>query len=202
MRHYDIFVPVVKKPGIWLFHHWRMPEVKHPDEDVPRSNSSKVYSRPRIQNSSFTDEEKHYAFYLLKATALLYKALSFEDFDPPGKFQGTVLQRERINKYLKSRLRKHLGRKPFQHKKRSFQVDANMYDCRKDDRGGLWIAVMGLTPRKRVKLLLTSSVVPEGNIRIVLAGESDRLSEKNARRRMLCAGVKGRIRLYELSRGS
>ena len=58
-----------------------------------------------------------------------------------------------------------------QHKTRSFQIDANMYDCRKDDRGRLWIAVMGPTPKKRVKLLLTSSVVPEGNVRIVLAGK-------------------------------
>src|SRR5208337_1075501 len=54
-----------------------------------RSNWSNAITKVKenlFRNSSFTDEEKHYAFYLLKATDLLHKALSSEEFELPGKF--------------------------------------------------------------------------------------------------------------------
>jgi len=47
-----------------------------------------------------------------------------------------------------------------------------MYDLAKDEKGRLWLGIMGLKPRERIHLLLTSDVAPEkgANIRIVLDG--------------------------------
>ena len=134
------------------------------------SNASLKVKQNLYRNSAFTEDEKHYAFYLLKAPNLLYAAVTFKTFDLPEKFQGMDIRCKRIHKYLKSRLRKHLGKKPCQRKNRSFQVDAEMYDFHTDSQGHLWIGIMGLTPRKRIRLLMTSSVIPKGNLRVVLNG--------------------------------
>ena len=52
-------------------------------------------------NRSFTKAEKHYAFYLLKAPALLYKAITFETFELPAKFEGLTLDRLKVHNILK-----------------------------------------------------------------------------------------------------
>lgn len=132
------------------------------------SNAIERVKKNLFKNQSFTKDERHYAFYLLKAKDLLYKAVTLEDFTIPDKFQDMGIRRDKIHKYIKSRLRKHIGNKPYQNKGRSFQIDKEMYDLYKDDKGSLWIGIMGLAPRKRIRLQMTSSVEPTGNIRIVL----------------------------------
>ena len=124
------------------------------------------------KNKSFTKEEKHYTFYLLKAPALLYKAITSKAFKLPAKFEGLALDRLKIHKYLKSRLRNQFGKKSFQHQATSFVLDAAMYDLAKDEKGRLLLGLAGLTPYARLHLLLTSAVAPEkgANIRIVLKG--------------------------------
>jgi hypothetical protein len=46
-----------------------------------------------------------------------------------------------------------------------------MYDCFKDEKGRLWIGIMGLKKRKRIKLLMISNVESEKALRIVLKGK-------------------------------
>jgi transposase len=123
-------------------------------------------------NKSFTEEEKHYAFYLLKAPALLYKAITFETFKLPVQFEGLAIATLKVHKYLKSRLRNHFGKKPLQQRTTYFVMDSMMYDLAKDGKGRLWVGIMGLKPRARIRLLLTSNVAPEkgANIKIVLKG--------------------------------
>src|SRR3990172_12475140 len=137
-----------------------------------QSNWSNGFNKIRHslhRNQSFSKDEKHYAFYLLKATDLLYKAVALESFTIPDKFQNMkIIRRDKIHKYLKNRLRKYTGNKPYQFKNRSFQIDHNMYNIYKDVKGRLWIGIMGLTPRKRIMLQMSSSVEPAGNLRIVL----------------------------------
>jgi len=137
-----------------------------------QSNWSNGFNKIRHslhRNQSFSKDEKHYAFYLLKATDLLYKAVALESFTIPDKFQNMkIIRRDKIHKYLKNRLRKYTGNKPYQFKNRSFQIDHNMYNIYKDVKGRLWIGIMGLTPRKRIMLQMSSSVEPVGNLRIVL----------------------------------
>ena len=136
-----------------------------------QSNWSNGFNKIRHslhRNQSFSKDEKHYAFYLLKATDMLYKAVALESFTIPDKFQNMKIRRDKIHKYLKNRLRKYTGNKPYQFKNRSFQIDHNMYNIYKDVKGRLWIGIMGLTPRKRIMLQMSSSVEPVGNLRIVL----------------------------------
>lgn len=134
------------------------------------ANAAEKVKQNLYRSHSFTEDEKHYAFYLLKAPALLSQALTFMKFDTPNRFSEMAIRRDVVHKYLKSRLRKHLGRKPIQHKTRSFQLDVNMYNCKIDSKDRLWIGVMGLIPRKRIHLLMTSAVIPDGNLRVVLKG--------------------------------
>jgi len=120
------------------------------------------------KNHRFTKDEKHYMFYLLKATDLLYKAITFQNFDKPEPFKDMVLDRDRLHKYLKSRLRKHLGSKPHQYSNRSFRIEKELYSYYSDNQGRLWINVSGLKSYKRIKLLLTSKVKFDGSLIIVL----------------------------------
>ena len=139
-----------------------------------KSNWSNAIEKTRknlFKNRTFSEDEKHYAFYLLKTTGLLYKAISLQRFSLSDKFKETIIRRGKVHKYLKSKIRKHLGRKPYQFKQQSFQIDQNMYDVYKDNKGRLWIGIMGLTPRKRIILQMSSSVEPTGNLRVVLKGK-------------------------------
>lgn len=134
------------------------------------SNAIKKVNKNLFKNQSFTENEKHYAFYLLKAKDLLYKIVILKYFPIPDRFQGMQIRRSKIHNYLKSKLRKHLGTKPHQNKNRSFQIDQNMYDLYKDNKGRPWLGIMGLLPRKRIRLQMTSSIETAGNLRIVLKG--------------------------------
>jgi len=135
------------------------------------SNRFNSIRKNLYKNKNYTEDERHYAFYLLKATDLLYKTITFQDFNLPDKFQDMNIRRDKIHKYLKSRLRNHTGNKPYQSKGYSFQIDSNMYDYYKDNKGRLWIGIMGLTPRKRIRLQMTSSIEPSGSLRVVLKRE-------------------------------
>ena len=56
-----------------------------------RSNWSNAITEVKgnlFRNSSFSSVEKHYAFYLLKTTDLLHKALLFEEFEFPINSRG------------------------------------------------------------------------------------------------------------------
>ena len=135
------------------------------------SNGFRKIKNNIYKNKNYTEVEKHYAFYLLNASSLLYKAITFQSFDLPEIFKDKDIRRDKIHKYLKSRSRKYLRTKSYQNKNRSFQIDRNMYDIHKDNKGRTWIGIMGLTPRKRVRLQMTSSTESTGNLRIVLKGK-------------------------------
>ncbi|MFW0860115.1 MAG: hypothetical protein AAGB97_08185, partial [Dehalococcoidia bacterium] len=135
-------------------------------------SNAKGKVRKSLHNTQvLTAQEKHYAFYLLKSNQLLYRALTNQGFDIPAKFEGLDIYREKVHKYLASRLRKHKGAKPVQKRPNTFSLDAQMYDLKEDDQGRLWLGIMSLTPRERIHLLLTSPRKFTGNIRIVLHGK-------------------------------
>src|SRR3990172_1063686 len=69
---------------------------------------------------------------------------------------------------LKSPIRRFAGRKPHQHRQGSFLIDENMYDVKTDNKDRLWLSIMGLKPRKRIRLLMTSTEPLSGSLRIVL----------------------------------
>ncbi|OFY71428.1 MAG: hypothetical protein A3G23_13530 [Bacteroidetes bacterium RIFCSPLOWO2_12_FULL_37_12] len=137
------------------------------------SNWSNRFSRVKkniYKNKNYTKDEKYYAFYLIKATDLLHKVLTFQSFNLPEIFKEKDIRRDKIHKYLKNRIRKYTGKKPHQYKQRSFMIDEGMYDVDIDNNNRLWLSVMGLIPRQRIRLLMTSKESLSGNIRIVLKG--------------------------------
>lgn len=122
------------------------------------------------KNQNFSDEEKHYAFYLLKSYNLLYMAITFKRFDLPDKFKNSNIDALKIHKYLKNRLRKHYGKKPKQKNTNFFSLDSGTYDIKLDSKNRLWLGITSLTPRKRIHILLSSNIPPNAgkNIQIVL----------------------------------
>lgn len=135
------------------------------------SNAKAKVKKNLACHEDFSEEEKHYGLYLLKVDELLYKVLRGERFDLPEKFKDKGIDRAKVHKYISSRLRKYKGRKPKQKRARTISLDENMYDLYNDERGRVWLGVMSLTPRKRIHLLLSSSVRFSGNIQIVLRGK-------------------------------
>ena len=123
------------------------------------------------RSNNFTKAEKHYCYYLLKATDLLYKVLKLEPLDLPDRFKGEDINISKCHKYLKRQLRKHLGEKPSQRNRRSIALDNFMYNYFIDRKGQLWLGVMGLNRGKRIRLILTSDRQFSGNVRIVLRGK-------------------------------
>ena len=132
------------------------------------SNSIIMTKKNINKNHRFTKDEKHYMFYLLKAKDLLYKAITFQDFDKPDPFKDMVLDQDRLHKYLKSRLRNHLGSKPHQYSNRSFRIDKDLYRYYTDEKDRLWINISGLTSGKRIRLLLTSKIKINTTLIVVL----------------------------------
>lgn len=133
------------------------------------ANIFRRVKRKIANNGKFSKEEKAYAYYLLKSPKLLARALRQEDF-VIDKFKD--VNRGLVHKYLKSRIRKAFGRKPSVRKANTVSLDMNMYDFHTDDKGRLWLGVMGLEPRKRIRLMLSSSVKPKdtANMRLVIKG--------------------------------
>ena len=125
------------------------------------------------RNKKFSKDEKHYMFYLLKVKDLLYKAITFQDFDKPELFKDMVLDRDRLHKYLKSRLRNHLGSKPHQYSNRSFRIEKELYSYYNDNQGRLWISISGLVRFKKIKLLLSSKIKFDGSLIIVLKPDTN-----------------------------
>jgi len=122
-------------------------------------------------NSNFSEDEKHYCFYLLKSPNLLYQALRLRPFNLPDAFKEKDINITRCHRYLKRQIRKHQGKRPSQRKKRSFTLDSCMYNYFLDPKGRLWLAVMGINRGKRIKLRLTSDRQFSGNVRTVLKGK-------------------------------
>lgn len=135
------------------------------------SNTAKKVKNILYRNQLFSEEEKHYAFYILKSADLLYQALTYSKFPFFQEFKNKQIRRQKVHKYLKSRLRKYFGKKPYQRRQVSFVLDKEMYNTKLDEKGRQWVAVMGLKPRKRIKLLMSSSEPLAGNLRIVLKGQ-------------------------------
>jgi len=128
------------------------------------------------RHEGLTDEEKHYANWLL------YKNDKYgRDWQRiRAIFTGKNLVNEeirldakgcaKVRNYLKRTFRRILGRKPRVRKARSFAVDNEMYRVFADGNRQC-IAVATLTPGERVTIPLAGMHAMEGNLRVVLIPE-------------------------------
>ena len=128
------------------------------------------------RHQGLTDEEKHYAFWLL------YKHEKYgRDWRRlEAIFTGEDVTNEEINldakgrakvrKYLKRTFRRVLGRKPRVRKARSFALDQEMYRVFAAGKRQ-YIAVATLVPGERVVIPLRGVHAIRGNLRVVLLPE-------------------------------
>lgn len=125
------------------------------------------------RHGGLTDEEKHYAFWLLfrpRKGSRGWKRVQaiFTGEDVTGeqvKLDGAG--RRRVRNYLRRVLRRVLGRRPRVKKARSFVVDQQMYRVFFAAKGQ-YIAVSTLVPGERVVIPLAGVHAVEGNLRVVL----------------------------------
>lgn len=125
------------------------------------------------RHEGLTDEEKHYAFWLLykhenygrdwERLAAIFTGEDVINAEINLDTEG----RAKVRKYLKRTFRRVLGRKPHVKKARSFALDQQMYRVFATGKRR-YIAVATLTPGKRVIIPLAGRHAMEGNLRVVL----------------------------------
>lgn len=122
--------------------------------------------RPRMFRLKWTETQRHYANWLLVnesrlATLILERA----PINPAIKL--TLAERKQVQGYIRRTFRKLRGRAPQVRTIRSLALDSGMYTVRTDAFRQV-IEVAGLTPRKRIAIVLKGQTDITGNIRLVL----------------------------------
>jgi putative transposase len=142
-------------------------------------NAISLIEKKVARSKRFSREQKQYLYYLLLYPHQLYFIAKDDAFPIPVAFQSLpVKELMACHAWLHSQLRKCRGSKPQMQQARSFSIDPHMYDVRKDAKGRTWLAVMGMQPRKRIKLLLTDQAQLSGTLRVVL--KEDRIEVHQA----------------------
>lgn len=125
------------------------------------------------RHEELTNEEKHYAFWLLyrhekhgRNWQRIQAVFTGEDVTN-GEINLDAEGRARVRKYLKRVFRRVMGRKPRVKKARSFTVDQQMYRVFSTGTRQ-YIAIATLTPGERVIIPLAGVHAVEGNLRVIL----------------------------------
>jgi putative transposase len=127
-----------------------------------------IYSR--IGSRGWTEEQKHYAFWLLHDEHRF--SLLILDRAPINEKIGlTILERKQVQNYLRRRARRIIKARPQVKIARSFVLDSTLYSVI-DDVSGQGISISSLEKGKRIFIPLTGEGRISGNIRIVLVPES------------------------------
>ncbi|MBS1807490.1 MAG: transposase [Acidobacteria bacterium] len=122
--------------------------------------------RTRIPALKWTESQRHYANWLIYseprlATLILVRA----PLNPAIKL--TVAERKQVQAYIRRTFRKLRGRAPQVRIARSLALDLGMYTVRTDAFRQV-IEVAGLTPGKRIAIVLKGQTTIAGNIRLAL----------------------------------
>jgi len=134
------------------------------------SNIKLKTKRAVYQNENLTEDERYFILYVLKADKLLYAILNRESFDEPKKLMELEIREKYIFNLICRYIRKYKGDVPYT-KSRTFSLDADMYNYKTED-GVLYINIMGLKRRNRLKVKLRDHNIHKGNVKIVLRDNS------------------------------
>jgi putative transposase len=130
--------------------------------------------KPRIfQHDGWSETQQHYAYWLLKSPQRLAQ-LAIGRAPLPSHFSIELKERKTVQNYLRRVIRRHKGSHPRVRKARSFALDADMYGVF-EKNGTQYIEVMSLVPRQRIVVPLTGHTPINGNIRIILDEERQRV---------------------------
>jgi putative transposase len=119
-----------------------------------------------VYQSTLSDLQRHYGFWLLKDYARLAEVLSFHT---PLFKELAFKERKQVISYLNRQIRTHKKQYPKVKKVRSFLLDDNCYGLF-EHNGRQYIQLMTLTPRKRLAIPLSGKTPIRGNIRIIVKG--------------------------------
>jgi len=126
--------------------------------------------RPRIGSRRWTDEQKHYAFWLLyeerRFSSLILGRAPIND-----KIALPLTERKQVQNYLRRRARRMMGARPSVKAARSVVLDNTLYRVGRT-MAGQFISIASLEKGRRIIVPLKGEGAIEGNIRIVLIPES------------------------------
>jgi len=124
--------------------------------------------RPLVyRKRNWTDEMRHYAFWLLSNPRRVTTLYAGETLIP-SSFQTPKSERSAVIKIIAREVRKRGVRFPRVQKAKSMALDANMYAVTTSATGRQQIEVMGFTPRTRILVPLLGTAEISENIRVVL----------------------------------
>ncbi|MGH9841057.1 MAG: RNA-guided endonuclease InsQ/TnpB family protein [Blastocatellia bacterium] len=126
--------------------------------------------RPRIGSREWTDEQKHYAFWLL------YDPHRFSSLIPGKapvneKISLSVPQRKQVQNYLRRRARRMMGERPRVRIVRSFVLDNTLYSVSQTLSSQI-LSIASLEKGERIAIPLKGEGEIKGNIRLVLMAET------------------------------
>jgi hypothetical protein len=125
---------------------------------------------PRIGARGWTEEQKHYAFWLLHDEHR-FSLLILERAPINEKIALTISERKQVQNYLRRRARGIIKARPQVKIARSFVLDSTLYSVI-EDVSGQGISISSLEKGKRIFIPLTGEGRISGNIRIVLVPEA------------------------------
>ena len=126
--------------------------------------------RPQIGSRRWTDEQKHYAFWMLyeerRFSSLILGRAPIND-----KIALPLTERKQVQSYLRRRARRMMGARPSVKAARSVVLDSALYRVGRT-LAGQFISIASFEKGRRVMVPLKGEGDIKGNIRIVLIPES------------------------------
>jgi Predicted site-specific integrase-resolvase len=133
--------------------------------------------RSGIGGCSWAEEQKHYAYWLLKVPHYLCAVITGRA-PINEKIELTLEQRKQVQNYLRRSVRRIKGDRPRVRIVRSFLLDPSLYsvvDALSHDVGGQGISIVSLQSGKRIRVPLKGEGEIGGNIRIVLVPQTEQI---------------------------
>src|SRR5215475_1899116 len=128
---------------------------------------------PRIGSRQWTDEQKHYAFWLL-SNEHRFSILILNRAPINEKIGLAVRERKQVQNYLRRRARRVMKARPRVKIARSFALDSTLYAV-VQTLAGQGLAISSLEKGKRIFIPLKGEGEISGNIRITLDPESRKI---------------------------
>jgi hypothetical protein len=125
------------------------------------------------RQEQWTDDEKHYANWLVKTSARMAQ-LAGGQAPEPGHFEVSPKERRQVQSYLRRVIRRRRGQRARVRVVRSFTLDANMYRVFEHE-AVQYLSIMSLKGEKRLVIPLTGNRKIDGNLRIVLDFDNQRV---------------------------
>src|SRR5215813_8608360 len=125
---------------------------------------------PRIASRQWTDEQKHYAFWLLKDEHR-FSLLILDRAPINEKISLAISERKQVQNYLRRRARRVMKARPRVKIARSFALDSTLYAVVRT-LSGQGLTISSLEKGERIFIPLQGEGEISGNIRIVLDPES------------------------------